>query len=406
MKWKEIFMLGLFGLGAGGVGAAPWEFEHGILVTEQHGDGVFHHLNGSGQRHLAVGLTRVCATWEDNHTGQPRVYLACKPRDGKRFGEPRQISGEADAFEPSLVALPDGRFVVAWEEKQTARTRVVDKEDMTPSLDLATPAKQPTLAVSPAGRVYLAWSHREAKYPQIRVVELKPGDMDKSPTSGEVMIADREVLEGAQSYPSLVVTSRALSLAWEDRRAGHTRIFYAYSADDRDFVPPVPLNDISPRPGTRYGRGTGAMRPVLAHGGDDLIQAAWLDKRYLLTGYDVYGALSRNGGAHFDQDTPIQDESGTDITQWHVTVAGHDGQFAVAWDDDRFGGADIWLSWSEDDAWSQDESIPPASGESLDSSPSLAFDREGNLHLLWIKQQKKHGPSQLWYSLGRKVEEK
>jgi hypothetical protein len=92
------------------------------------------------------------------------------------------------------------------------------------------------------------------------------------------------------------------------------------------------------------GRGTGAMRPALATFGNRLA-AAWLDKRDFLSGYDVYAALTGKDSLRFEKDRKAQDSFGDAIAQWHVAAAGNaGGDLVIAWDDDRDGTADIWLT--------------------------------------------------------------
>jgi hypothetical protein len=149
--------------------------------------------------------------------------------------------------------------------------------------------------------------------------------------------------------------------------------------------------------GTDLGRGTGAMRPALAALGD-AAATVWLDKRDFLSGYDVYAALPGQ-----DKNTKVQDSFGDAIAQWHPAAAGNiPGTLVVAWDDDRDGNADIWLSWLTPQGFAENTAPPPAAGLHSQTDPVLALDDVGNLHLAW-RHLEASGRSSLRYSVARQA---
>ncbi len=130
--------------------------------------------------------------------------------------------------------------------------------------------------------------------------------------------------------------------------------------------------------------------------------AAWLDKRELAVGYDVYAAFSADGGAHFGRNEKVQDEFGNHISQWHASLAADAaGRAVVVWDDDRDGSADVWLSWRTGDGWSEDLAVPGASGPAIQSEPVIALDGNGDLHLAWLERTDPLAPTRLRYTVGR-----
>jgi hypothetical protein len=90
------------------------------------------------------------------------------------------------------------------------------------------------------------------------------------------------------------------------------------------------------------------------------------------------GPIARTGlDAHF----------GDAIAQWHVAVAGNRrGDLVIAWDDDRDGSADIWLTRRSADGYSENFTLPETSGPARQSDPAIALDEAGNLHLAWIER--------------------
>ena len=145
------------------------------------------------------------------------------------------------------------------------------------------------------------------------------------------------------------------------------------------------------------------MRPVLAAYGDALM-AVWLDKRDFLSGYDVYGAISLDQGVQFGANVKVQDSFGDSIAQWHPALAGNRrGDLAIAWDDDRDGSSDIWLTWPQDKGYA--ENAAPAAGPAAQTDPVLALDEAGNLHLAWLEKDGA-GNIRLMYNLGRPASNK
>ena len=96
--------------------AQPWEFEQPVAVTDVQGEGIFHHLESAGRRNIAVAGDTVAISWEDNRYETPAIFLAHKARQSDAFSKAIRISGEGDAYEPSLSALGGNRFAIAWEE--------------------------------------------------------------------------------------------------------------------------------------------------------------------------------------------------------------------------------------------------------------------------------------------------
>ena len=56
--------------------AAEWEFSAPVELTDPSAPPHFHHLDGSGRQHVAVGGSNVAVVWEDDRSGSPQVYFA------------------------------------------------------------------------------------------------------------------------------------------------------------------------------------------------------------------------------------------------------------------------------------------------------------------------------------------
>jgi hypothetical protein len=190
-----------------------------------------------------------------------------------------------------------------------------------------------------------------------------------------------------QTYPSLAAAEQGLALVWEDRRHGHTVIYGSHSMDAKTWSPAarVSSNPTGKQAGD-LGRGSGAMRPALAVFGQR-IAAVWLDKRDFLSGYDVYAALTEAGSLRFGKDAKAQDSFGDAIAQWHAAATGNKrGELVIAWDDDRDGSTDIWLTQLTTAGYGENFTLPAISGPGRQSDPAIALDDAGNLHLVWVER--------------------
>lgn len=148
------------------------------------------------------------------------------------------------------------------------------------------------------------------------------------------------------------------------------------------------------------GAGMGSMRPGLAVCGPACLVAVWLDKRDFLSGYDVYAAFSQDGGRSFGKNLKVQDSFGDNMAQWHPAVAAsRDGRVVVAWDDERDGSADVWLSDWNGQAFGDDVALPAASGPGAQSDPVILLDDSGALHAAWLEKSESGG-TRLKYARG------
>lgn len=386
--------LGLAALAA----QAQWQFGPAVEVAAG-GAGVFHHLDASGRRALAVSGQRLALVWEDNRSGAPRCYLALGRLDEPAFRE--YPFGRGECFEPALAGLGGGRFALIWEDETGVNAAMAGVSGIGPALRLAPAGGHGSLAWHPRLGLTAAWSATEGPWRRVWRQALAMGEGGLAP-GGPALPADPWPAADHQAWPVLAAGGGGIVLAWEDRRRGHTVIYYSHSVDGRVWTDAARLSrNPTGRVNDQLGRGTGAMRPVLAGFGEGRLAAVWLDKRDFLSGYDVYAALSDTGGLSYGADGKVQDSFGDAIAQWHAAVAGNArGDLAIAWDDDRDGTQDIWLTWLKPDGRYADNVAPgPASGPGAQTDPVLALDGQGRLHLAWIERDTE-GLSRLRYAWG------
>jgi hypothetical protein len=378
-----------------------WVFETKTAVTDDPASGVYHHLDGAGRKHIALSARTVMAIWEDNRSQNPQIYAATRTRNEKRFSRAIRISSGGEAYEPSIASLSDNRFVLAWEQDAAIHARVLASSGLASPVKLSSATASHVSLASFGARVFAAWREQQEGHWFIRVAVLRVTE------AGELIVESVAPVEAAGLktqvlFPSLAVNTAGLSVAWEDRRAGHTRLLVSHSGGHaKNFGEPQHLNEFFSNR-NQYDQGSGVTRVALASFAQDEILAAWMDKRRGGLGYGIFAALGSDGGEIFGPNEKVHGEAGDQQPHYNPAVAGNlAGDFVVAWDDFRRGDSDIWLSaYNEDDEWSQDFSPPIAGGAGEQSHPAIALDDQGGLHLLWMERADMDAPSRLWYSRG------
>ena len=401
---RRLCALGLF-LFASTTFAAPWAFDLPLIVSHDAGAQAYAHLESAGRKSIAVSDAWVAVTWEDNRDGVSRCYVALKAPGKNTFSKALRVSGVGEAYESAIVGLGRGRFALAWEEGGRVHARLLARGQLGQLITLGKHAAvQVSLGYASPDVLFATWSEKPKQYWQIQVARLLPGRDAKLKAASQHTI-ETSALEGDQSYPSVVALSaKKLVVAWEDRRAGHTRILSSASnTGGVRFTPSQQLNDtvwLGQMSG--FGRGTGVMRVALSPYAGKGVAAVWADKRDFLSGYDVYVALMNDATQKFAANEKAQDDFGNAIAQWHPAIGSNrQGQVAVVWDDDRDGTPDIWLSWRNASGWSDDLAVPGASGAGVQSDPALVLDAAGDLHLAWVEKADLNSPSHIRYVHGR-----
>lgn len=408
---RIVLALAVVGLSIPSAFAAPWMFERAIDVSPApNGQAkVFHHLDSSGRRNLAAAGDGVVIAWEDDRDGSPRVYLAYKRNDEEAFPKPLRISGNGEAYEPSLIALDDSRIAVAWEEAEQVWARLVRFGEQPALGPVHRLSRERGAQVSLAGErsgLVAVWSERSARYGRIRAQRLEVDGLSLQPGAG--CPVDRAPPTDEQLYPAAELLRERLVVAWEDRRPKHTIIMASVEQPPGscEFEGPARISEKPKGRDLPYGAGHGVSRVALGPFGGDALFAAWADKRDFRNGYDIWGAFFHAGDAGFGKNEPVQDDFGGLAKQRHATVAGHeDGTLVVAWDDDREGNPDLMLSWREDGDWSDDWPLPLASGPGWQSNPSIVLDAAGDLHAAWVERDRLGGATRLRYAHGRRLAE-
>jgi hypothetical protein len=377
---------------------AQWQFAEPEWPGGEPRAGVFQQLDGAARRHVAANDEHVAVVWSDNRDGTYQVRAAFRPLSGDSgFGPVETLSEGAEGYHPVVVALDDGRFLFAWEQDERVWMRSARPDGAGPAVRADEVAStQPALAAHPEHGVVMAWARSE--HGALRVVSA-PVTVDEV---GAVHVGDAEPVDPEparrdQLYPTVAVTPAGVVVAWEDRREGHTRLHYVFRTHGGDFGALQDLNDRREGPRTQiYGAGSGVTRVALAAHGDR-VAAVWMDKRDYRSGYDVFAAVSEDGGRHFGPNEMVQDMFGAEIPQWHPAIAvSPEGLPVAVWDDPRDDSPDVWMSWREEGGWSDDVQVAPAYGPGAHTRPAADFDPAGRLHIVWTTRTE-GGLSRLGY---------
>ena len=381
---------------------ASWTFDAPVAVTPAATEGIFHHLESSGRRNIAVSGGTVAVAWEDDRDGDPRIYLARKPLKAKTFDHETLISGKGEAYEPGVIALANATFAIAWEEDGHVYVRIAGPDQLGPIIQVSDkPSSQVSMART-GDSLLLVIREQPQRFGRIVLYQLKVvSQLQLRPVTS--CMVDPAPPDDDQLYPVISVLGKRVVVAWEDRRPGHTIIMANHTAPGKicAFEPPARISEKPPEVrSVQYGTGHGVARVALANYGQQGLFSAWADKRDFREGYDIYGA-DKQGARAFGPNVKVQDDFGGNYRQWHSTLAGHDnGLLVAAWTDERDGNMDIWFSWLEEGEWSDDHALPGASGSGVQYHPSITLDDQGNIHAVWIAREEVGGPTQIYYAFG------
>lgn len=373
-----------------GFAVAGWQFSSPVEVGGLKYKKVFHHLESSNRKGLAESAGRIALVWEDNREGEPRCWLAVREPAGTTFTPPQAIT-RGECYEPVVVGMDKGRFVVAWEEDGAVLARISDKGQ--PLRLSKQAAGQVTLARIDKQSLYAAWVEQAGDFRRVMVARLFDGNSGLR--KDYIVPLEDRFPSDEQAYPALAVNADgSVTAVWEDRRFKHTMIMAAHSPDGKTFTLPYRLIDVPQSRARTLGAGMGSMRPTLASCGPSCLAAAWLDKRDFLSGYDVFAAFSQNGGKFFGRNFKVQDNFGDNMAQWHASVtANQSGRVVAVWDDDRDGTSDVWLSDWNGKAFSDDLAVPGASGPGVQAEAIVYLDETATLHIAWLEKAEAGGTS-------------
>lgn len=214
--------------------------------------------------------------------------------------------------------MGSSRFILVWEQDGAVWARTVAEESLGDALKLSSEPAGHASAATWEGEAFAVWGERPAIHPGIRLVRLAV-DVDGKLKSHESRPVEQGEAAAPQLYPSVVAGENGVLVAWEDRRAGHTRLLFSHSPDSEQFMPPVELNEYFHNR-SEYDKGNGVSRVALAGFGKDEVLAAWMDKRRGGEGYGIFAALGSEGGGGFGPNERVHGADGDDVAHYNPAV--------------------------------------------------------------------------------------
>jgi len=378
---------------------AGWQFNQRIAITGDAVEGVFHHLEGSGRKHIAVSAGKIAVLWEDDSSGDPQIYLSLKDVIDSSFSPPLKVSSGEEAYEPAIASLAGGLFALVWEQEGAIYLNTHDGQFLNKPLKLSSGALASQSSVTTSnGQIYVVWREQQGRTWRLQVARLS-GTKNQVAELISINPVELQTANTPILFPTLASNETGLYVTWEDRAAGHTRLKFSFSSDQAiSFTGPQNLNEFYSNR-TEYDKGSGVTRVSIASFGEDEVVSAWMDKRRS-GGYGIFASIGSEGS--FGPNEKIHGPQGDKLPHSNPAASGNsDGAVVVAWDDYRTGDSDIWLAtFDEDGEWGEDFSPVTASGSGEQSHASVAIDEMGGLHLIWIERDNPLAPTRLWYSYG------
>jgi hypothetical protein len=190
-----------------------------------------------------------------------------------------------------------------------------------------------------------------------------------------------------------------LYVVWTDGRNGpvyNKDIFFSYSTDGgRTWSSDITVCD---KPGNQES-------PALAYYNGRLY-AVWEDSRSSARGYDIYFAYSTDGGLHWTEVGPINDDtSNARQVNPSITVNPTNGHIYVVWQDQRNGNNDIYFAMSTDGGltWSRNVFVTdyPYAKQQSQSAPAIAYvpPPVDKIYVVW--EDDRYDSGDIFFTWGR-----
>ncbi len=185
-----------------------------------------------------------------------------------------------------------------------------------------------------------------------------------------------------QSAPAIAVDKLGNAhIVWEDYREGNSDIYYAcwnasspYKHTSEGFSKAIKISDA--------GGSFSQQNPEIAVDGRGTIYAVWEDNRKG-TDFDIYFAKSTDGKT-FSPNKIVNDYTGNANQLDPDIVVDADGMIYIAYDDDRLGKTDVYVTRSMDGGTTFSPSVRVNNmTDGMQSYPSLAVNQSGAVFVAW-----------------------
>ncbi|UCE37652.1 MAG: fibronectin type III domain-containing protein [Thermoplasmata archaeon] len=241
----------------------------------------------------------------------------------------------------------------------------------------------PAMAVGAAGDIYLVWEDYRNIDPDIYFTN----SSDKGETWRDPDIKiNNDSVNSVQSNPAIATySSETIYVVWEDYRNSNSDIYFANSTNGGAnwSDPNIKINTDILGVSQRY--------PDIAVDSSGTIYAVWEDVRN--GDWDIYFAKSSNQGVNWTHpNVRVGNDTTNSSQRFPSIIVDPIGNVYVAWQDDRTGDRDIFLSKSMDGGMTWLTNDIRINSDTLNESqryPKLASDLLGNVFVAW--EDKRNG---------------
>ena len=312
---------------------------------------------------------RIFAVWSDDREDVETVWFNMSADGGVTFlAQDTLLShGEAAATNPAIACSGD-RVYVAWEDKRDGELgyeniyvqwsddagRHWQKKDVALDVDpdgLAVSIGPTLFAVG--DRAWVVWSDQINGAYDIFVSGTQDGG--ESWSDAPVRVDTDEAGAAFSSHPKLVADdSGNLVVAWEDRRNGASDVYVNNSTDGGDSFAGT---DRRLDGGDEAGA-SNSFEPLLALSGDN-VYVVWQDERFGENSDILMNYSHSSGDKWQDEALRVESDAAGIADSRYPALAAQGDQVLVAFQDNRAGGYDIYLRWSDNGGsdWAVEEEV-------------------------------------------------
>ncbi|MBI5180689.1 MAG: exo-alpha-sialidase [Nitrospirae bacterium] len=385
-------------------------FEPPVKINDSASQTNFLDTYSSGQHSIAVNKGNIAIVWNDSRNGNNDVFFSFSSDDGKTFSRNTRVNddkGDSNQWYGAVALDKNSTAYAVWEDDRDGKSRIyfakreAKKDSFTMNIPVVSDKNieqfGPAIAVNKKSEIYIAWHDNRNGNNDIFIA--KSRDSGKS-FEKPVRVDDTGNNQNDQIYPTIAVDNKNnVYIAWYDYRHENSDIYFAKSNDNgKTFSKNIKVNFGEDERGK-----TGQNSPSIGRDSNGNIYLTWEDKRNSKTGSDVYFSRLAEKGDEFEKNIHIDDEDAESSSQNYPSIAVNEkGLIVIAWDDDRLGASDIYLSYSKDEGkgFSKNFGLGIKNGKHR-TAPSIAVDDEGNIYFIYQEWEKEKKGNDIYFVKGR-----
>ncbi len=322
----------------------------------------------------AASGSYVYAVWDDDVLGRPNVYFRSSGNNGTAFGSATLLSSGTGWAQSPQIAVSGSYVHVVWQDNSTGnfklylRTSSNNGVSFNPQANLGTTAHVDTtgaLVLATANNVYVAWLENASP----PVVSFRASSDNGS------TFAARQTMSGSTGNsfpPQLSAYGANVYVVWRQNVAtGNDDVFFTASTNNGTAFSASPTN-LSNNAGESFN-------PAISSYGNN-VYVAWPDNTGLSSSnFDIFFRVSTNKGGNFATASNLSNNSGTSL-QPLTTASGNN--VYVIWQDDTPGNPDILFRGSTNSATSFGSTVNLSNNPGTSKDPRAAAIGT-NLYVVW-----------------------